>query len=69
MVFQDPMSSLNPVLTICDQICETLRLHQGMSRADARVRAIELLDLVRIPMRAGGSTSIRIASRAACASG
>jgi oligopeptide/dipeptide ABC transporter ATP-binding protein len=48
MVFQDPMSSLNPVLTICDQISETLRLHQGMSRADARVRAIELLDLVRI---------------------
>src|SRR5260221_6684790 len=48
MVFQDPMSSLNPVLTICDQISETLRLHQGMSRADARARAIELLDLVRI---------------------
>ena len=48
MVFQDPMSSLNPVLTICDQISETLRLHQGMSRADARVQAIELLDLVRI---------------------
>ncbi|MFZ5779821.1 MAG: ABC transporter ATP-binding protein [Pseudomonadota bacterium] len=48
MVFQDPMSSLNPVLTICDQISETLRLHQGMSRPDARRRAIELLDLVRI---------------------
>ncbi len=49
MVFQDPMSSLNPVLTICDQISETLRLHQGMSRAQARERAVELLDLVRIP--------------------
>lgn len=48
MVFQDPMSSLNPVLTICDQISETLRLHQGLSRAAARARAIELLDLVRI---------------------
>jgi peptide/nickel transport system ATP-binding protein len=48
MVFQDPMSSLNPVLTICDQISETLRLHQGLSRAAARGRAIELLDLVRI---------------------
>ncbi|HEY1783736.1 MAG TPA: ABC transporter ATP-binding protein [Roseiarcus sp.] len=48
MVFQDPMSSLNPVLTICDQICESLRLHQGLSRAVARRRAIELLDLVRI---------------------
>src|ERR1700721_4763150 len=49
MVFQDPMSSLNPVLTICDQICESLRLHQGLSQAEARRRAIELLDLVRIP--------------------
>ena len=48
MVFQDPMSSLNPVLTICDQISETLRLHQGLSRAAAPARAIELLDLVRI---------------------
>jgi oligopeptide/dipeptide ABC transporter ATP-binding protein len=48
MVFQDPMSSLNPVLTICDQISESLRLHQNMSRADARRRAVELLDLVRI---------------------
>jgi peptide/nickel transport system ATP-binding protein len=49
MVFQDPMSSLNPVLTICDQICEPLRLHQRLSQSDARRRAIELLDLVRIP--------------------
>jgi oligopeptide/dipeptide ABC transporter ATP-binding protein len=49
MVFQDPMSSLNPVLTICDQICEPLRLHQGLSQAAARRAAIELLDLVRIP--------------------
>ncbi len=49
MVFQDPMSSLNPVLTVCDQISETLRLHQGLSRPQARQRAIELLDLVRIP--------------------
>ena len=49
MVFQDPMSSLNPVLSICDQICEPLRLHQGLSKTDARRRAIELLDFVRIP--------------------
>jgi oligopeptide/dipeptide ABC transporter ATP-binding protein len=49
MVFQDPMSSLNPVLTVADQIIETLRLHQGLGRAAARRRAIELLDLVRIP--------------------
>jgi len=49
MIFQDPMSSLNPVLTIADQITETLRLHQGLDRAAARKRAVELLDLVRIP--------------------
>jgi peptide/nickel transport system ATP-binding protein len=49
MVFQDPMSSLNPVLTIADQICEPLRLHQGLSAVEARKRAIALLDLVRIP--------------------
>ena len=49
MVFQDPMSSLNPVLTIADQIGETLRLHEDLSRAEARRRAVELLDMVRIP--------------------
>ena len=49
MIFQEPMSSLNPVLTIADQISETLVLHQGLSKAQARRRAIELLDLVRIP--------------------
>ena len=49
MIFQDPMSSLNPVLTIADQIGETLRLHQGLSSAAARMRTIELLDMVRIP--------------------
>src|SRR5258708_23599165 len=49
MIFQDPMSSLNPVLTIAEQIGETLRLHQGLDAAASRQRAIELLDLVRIP--------------------
>ena len=49
MIFQDPMSSLNPVLTISDQISETLRLHQGLDAAASRARAIELLELVRIP--------------------
>src|SRR3546814_2485426 len=49
MIFQDPMTSLNPVLTIADQIGETLRIHQGLDRAAARRRAVELLDLVRIP--------------------
>src|SRR3546814_9977293 len=49
MIFQDPMTSLNPVLTIADQIGETLRIHQRLDRAAARRRAVELLDLVRIP--------------------
>ncbi len=49
MIFQDPMSSLNPVLTIADQIIEPLRLHQGMDASAARKRAIQLLELVRIP--------------------
>ena len=49
MVFQEPMTSLNPVLSVGDQITEVLRLHQGLSRRAARARAVELLDLVRIP--------------------
>jgi peptide/nickel transport system ATP-binding protein len=49
MIFQEPMTSLNPVLTIGYQIAETVRRHQHESRAAARARAIEMLDLVRIP--------------------
>ena len=49
MIFQEPMTCLNPVLTVGFQIAETLRRHQGMSRREARARVVELLDLVRIP--------------------
>jgi oligopeptide transport system ATP-binding protein len=49
MVFQDPMTSLNPVLTIDRQISEALQLHMGMSRGQARARSIEMLQLVGIP--------------------
>ena len=49
MIFQEPMTSLNPVLTIGRQIGETLRLHLGMDAAKARARAIDLLRLVDIP--------------------
>ncbi|MGB5697610.1 MAG: ABC transporter ATP-binding protein [Polyangiales bacterium] len=49
MIFQEPMTSLNPVYTIGSQIVEAIRLHQKMSRSSARARAIELLELVGIP--------------------
>jgi peptide/nickel transport system ATP-binding protein len=48
-VFQEPMTSLNPAFAVGRQIGEVLRRHLGLSRRDARRRAIELLDLVRIP--------------------
>ncbi|WP_298461079.1 ABC transporter ATP-binding protein [uncultured Cellulomonas sp.] len=48
MVLQDALSSLNPVLTIGDQIGEVFRVHRGLSRKAARARAVELLDLVGI---------------------
>ena len=49
MIFQEPMTSLNPVYTVGDQIAETVRLHEGLSKADARDRAIEMLRAVAIP--------------------
>jgi oligopeptide/dipeptide ABC transporter ATP-binding protein len=49
MIFQDPMTSLNPTLTIGTQITETLRRHLGMDKKQARKRAAELLDEVHIP--------------------
>ena len=49
MVFQDPMTSLNPVMRIGKQIDETLRVRLGMSKNDAKAKAIELLELVGIP--------------------
>lgn len=49
MIFQDPMTSLNPVLTIGRQISEALELHLGMDKNEARERSIELMELVHIP--------------------
>ena len=48
MIFQEPMTSLNPVLTVGRQIGETLRLHQGLDQAQAEARAVEMLTLVGI---------------------
>ena len=49
-IFQDPMTSLNPVLTVGYQLTEALRLHKKMSKKAARTRAVEILDLVGIPL-------------------
>jgi oligopeptide/dipeptide ABC transporter ATP-binding protein len=53
MIFQDPMTSLNPVLTIGYQIMEPLKLHRGLSTEQARAEAVQLLDRVGIPEPAG----------------
>ena len=58
MIFQDPMTSLNPVLTINRQISEALQLHMGMNKDQARERAIELLKMVGIPERRGAGRPI-----------
>ncbi|GAA3296932.1 ABC transporter ATP-binding protein [Streptomyces cinereospinus] len=49
MIFQDALSSLNPVLSVGDQLGEMFVVHRGMSKKDARARAVELMDRVRIP--------------------
>lgn len=49
MIFQEPMTSLNPVMTIGKQISETIRIHENVSKAEAKKRAIDMLKLVKIP--------------------
>jgi len=49
MIFQNPVSSLNPVFTIGDQIVSVIRLHQNLGKAEAKKKAIEMLELVRLP--------------------
>jgi oligopeptide transport system ATP-binding protein len=52
VIFQDPMTSLNPTLTVGEQVMESILRHRKASRAEARARAIELFELVRIPSAA-----------------
>ena len=78
MIFQEPMSSLNPVFTVGFQIGEVLRLHLGMSKREARARTLELLEEVGIPdparkidaypsqMSGGQQQSVMIAMAIAC---
>ena len=69
MIFQDALSSLNPVLTVGDQLGEMFRVHRGMSRKDARAKAVELMDRVQDPGGQGaGRATTRTSSPAACAS-
>jgi peptide/nickel transport system ATP-binding protein len=49
MIFQEPMTSLNPVFTCGDQIIEAIRLHQQVSKDEARTRALQLLNEVKLP--------------------
>ncbi|MFL0397801.1 ABC transporter ATP-binding protein, partial [Streptomyces albus] len=49
MIFQDALSALNPVLTVGYQLGEMFRVHQGLSRREAKAKAVELMDRVRIP--------------------
>ena len=49
IIFQEPMTSLNPVYTVGEQIAESVRLHEGLGRKAAMARAVEMLQLVRIP--------------------
>jgi microcin C transport system ATP-binding protein len=68
MIFQEPMTSLNPLHTIERQVGEVLKLHQGMSDAKARARTLELLEEVGIRDPRSGSRPFRTSCPAASAS-
>jgi peptide/nickel transport system ATP-binding protein len=69
MIFQVPMTSLNPVHTIGRQIVEAIRAHTTLSAAAARDRAIQMLELVRIPSAASRFDDFPHLLSAACANG
>jgi peptide/nickel transport system ATP-binding protein len=68
MIFQDPLTSLNPLQTIGEQLVETIRTHLRLSGARPESARWRLLDEVGIPAAASGSTAIRTSFPAACGS-
>lgn len=68
MIFQDALSSLNPVLSVGYQLGEMFRVHQGLSKKEAKAKAIELMDRVKIPAAAARVNDYPTSSRAVCAS-
>lgn len=68
MIFQEPMTSLNPVFTVGYQLCEPLRFHLHMTKAEAEKRAVELLRMVGLSSPESACFNIRISSPAGCAS-
>ena len=54
MIFQDPMTSLNPVFTVGDQIAESIEIHEHLTKAEAYEKAREMLELVGIPRSRAG---------------
>jgi peptide/nickel transport system ATP-binding protein/oligopeptide transport system ATP-binding protein len=68
MIFQDALSALNPVYSVGFQLAEMYRVHEGMSRKDAKAKAIELMDLVKIPAAKQRVNDYRTSSPAVCAS-
>ena len=69
MIFQNPTSHLDPLMTIGNQIAESLRVHDGLPAREALGQAAELLRQWAFPTRAPASTTTRTSFPAACASG